>query len=70
MTREPDPLTVPQGIPLVEAAAHNPDGNVSEVLIVTGMSGAGRSKAAEVLEDLDWYVIDNLLLKCFYRWLT
>lgn len=60
MTREPDPLTVPQGIPLVEAAAHNPNGNVSEVLIVTGMSGAGRSKAAEVLEDLDWYVIDNL----------
>ncbi|RWZ51750.1 RNase adapter RapZ [Labedella phragmitis] len=31
-----------------------------QVLIVTGMSGAGRSTAANVLEDLDWYVVDNL----------
>jgi len=31
-----------------------------EVLIVTGMSGAGRSTVANSLEDLDWYVVDNL----------
>ena len=31
-----------------------------QVLIVTGMSGAGRSSAAKVLEDLGFYVIDNL----------
>ena len=31
-----------------------------EALIVTGMSGAGRSTAADALEDLDWYVVDNL----------
>ncbi len=31
-----------------------------EVLIVTGMSGAGRSTAARALEDLGWFVIDNL----------
>ena len=31
-----------------------------EVLIVSGMSGAGRSTAADALEDLDWYVVDNL----------
>ena len=31
-----------------------------EVLIVTGMSGAGRSTAARALEDLCWFVIDNL----------
>lgn len=30
------------------------------VLIVTGMSGAGRSSAAKILEDLDYTVIDNL----------
>ncbi|QHC58537.1 RNase adapter RapZ [Rathayibacter sp. VKM Ac-2760] len=30
------------------------------VLIVTGMSGAGRSTAANALEDLGWYVVDNL----------
>jgi UPF0042 nucleotide-binding protein len=31
-----------------------------EVLIVTGMSGAGRSTVGNALEDLDWYVVDNL----------
>ncbi|MGN7976074.1 RNase adapter RapZ [Microbacterium sp. 22195] len=31
-----------------------------EFLIVTGMSGAGRSTAANALEDLGWYVVDNL----------
>ncbi|MFB3049428.1 MAG: RNase adapter RapZ [Acidimicrobiia bacterium] len=30
------------------------------VVIVTGMSGAGRSAAAKVLEDLGYFVIDNL----------
>jgi RNase adapter protein RapZ len=31
-----------------------------EMLIVTGMSGAGRSTVANALEDLGWYVVDNL----------
>ena len=34
--------------------------NSPEVLIVTGMSGAGRSTTARALEDLGWFVIDNL----------
>ena len=33
---------------------------MSEFLVVTGMSGAGRSTAAASLEDLGWFVIDNL----------
>jgi len=33
---------------------------VSEFLVVTGMSGAGRSTAADSLEDLGWFVIDNM----------
>ncbi|AUG31199.1 RNase adapter RapZ [Microbacterium hominis] len=36
------------------------DQPAGEVLIVTGMSGAGRTTAANALEDLDWYVVDNL----------
>jgi RNase adapter protein RapZ len=32
----------------------------SDIVIITGMSGAGRSTAAKSLEDLDWFVIDNL----------
>src|SRR5262245_56223766 len=31
-----------------------------EVVIVTGMTGAGRSTAAKELEDLGFYVVDNL----------
>ena len=31
-----------------------------EIVIITGMSGAGRSTAAKALEDLDWFVADNL----------
>ena len=31
-----------------------------QVALVSGMSGAGRSTAARVLEDLGWYVVDNL----------
>ena len=34
--------------------------NAREVLILTGMSGAGRSTVAHALEDLGWYVVDNL----------
>jgi RNase adapter protein RapZ len=33
---------------------------MSAFLFVTGMSGAGRSTAAAALEDLGWFVIDNL----------
>jgi len=33
---------------------------VPELVLVTGMSSAGRSTAADVLEDLGWYVVDNL----------
>ncbi len=35
-------------------------GGRPSVVIVTGMSGAGRSTAAKALEDLGWFVIDNL----------
>ncbi len=30
------------------------------MLVVTGMSGAGRSTVGNALEDLGWYVVDNL----------
>jgi len=33
---------------------------VAEFLIITGMSGAGRSQAAATLEDLGWFVVDNM----------
>jgi UPF0042 nucleotide-binding protein len=33
---------------------------VADIVLITGLSGAGRSGAAGVLEDLGWYVVDNL----------
>jgi UPF0042 nucleotide-binding protein len=33
---------------------------VAEIVVITGMSGAGRSAVADVMEDLGWYVVDNL----------
>ena len=57
MTDEASPVTFPSGIPrptfdMADVSA--------EVMVLTGMSGAGRTKAAAVLADLGWYVVDNL----------
>lgn len=37
-----------------------PDGDPHDIMIVSGMSGAGRTTATNVLEDMGWYVVDNL----------
>jgi UPF0042 nucleotide-binding protein len=42
----------------VNERANNDSG--TDVVVVTGISGAGRGTAAKVLEDLGWYVTDNL----------
>ncbi|NLG22556.1 MAG: RNase adapter RapZ [Actinomycetales bacterium] len=43
------------------AAAEEQEGHGHrEFVLLTGMSGAGRSTAANVLEDRGWYVVDNL----------
>lgn len=60
MSGEPNPLTVPEGIASVDQAQARSSLRGREVIIITGMSGAGRSRAAAVLEDLNWYVVDNL----------
>lgn len=37
-----------------------PRGEPRQIVVITGMSGAGRTEAAKVLEDIGYYVIDNL----------
>jgi UPF0042 nucleotide-binding protein len=32
----------------------------TDIVVITGLSGAGRSTAAKSLEDLGWFVVDNL----------
>lgn len=56
----PGPITVPEGIPVRDESAAVVPTERPEILIITGMSGAGRSTAAAALEDLSWYVVDNL----------
>lgn len=51
--------------PNYKAAGASAVGNPSpadgfEVLLITGMSGAGRSCAANSIEDMGWYVVDNM----------
>ncbi|OKL52354.1 RNase adapter RapZ [Buchananella hordeovulneris] len=59
--RDPeDPQTVPEGIPQLDANAVLEPTPRPELLIITGMSGAGRSRTSMALQDLDWYVVDNL----------
>jgi UPF0042 nucleotide-binding protein len=43
-----------------EAAAPSAGPSARSVLVVTGMAGAGRSTVSNALEDLGWYVVDNL----------
>ena len=33
---------------------------MTDILVVTGLSGGGRSQAADDLEDMGWFVVDNL----------
>jgi UPF0042 nucleotide-binding protein len=55
-TASPGPDTGPPA----DSAGPVDDSGPTELVILTGMSGAGRSTAANVLEDLGWYVVDNL----------
>lgn len=57
MTDEVPAVTFPSGIPL---PVLDMTGVSAQVIVLTGMSGAGRTKAAAVLADLGWYVVDNL----------
>ena len=57
MTDEVPPDTFPSGIARPDFDASQ---GASEVVILTGMSGAGRTRAAAAMADHGWYVVDNL----------
>jgi UPF0042 nucleotide-binding protein len=40
---------------------------MTDVLLVTGMSGAGRSTVSSALDDLGWFIIDNLPVELIVR---
>ncbi len=45
---------------MTENAGERATPTAPDIVIITGMSGAGRSTAAKSLEDLGWFVVDNL----------
>ncbi len=45
---------------MTENAGERVPPGIPDIVIITGMSGAGRSTAAKSLEDLGWFVVDNL----------
>src|ERR1044072_468563 len=45
---------------IAEGGGRSAGGAALDVALVTGLSGAGRGTTAKVLEDLGWYVADNL----------
>ena len=45
-----------QGVHAQDALPEAPD-----VIVITGMSGAGRTEAMHTFEDLGYFVIDNLV---------
>jgi UPF0042 nucleotide-binding protein len=53
-------MTVPDPTHASLPTGSSPGAAVSEFVVITGLSGAGRSMAADHLEDLGWFVIDNL----------
>ena len=58
----PDPLEPMTGPLSTVPRARDKSGGqkMPDFLILTGISGAGRLSASRVLEDMDWYVVDNL----------
>lgn len=55
------PASVPNDAPEQGDGLPQPEpADQFEVLLITGMSGAGRSHAADCVEDMGWYVVDNL----------
>lgn len=60
----------PPAEPAAEPAAAEPPGAEPRTLLVTGMSGAGRSSALKALEDMGYEAVDNLPLGLFDKLLA
>lgn len=59
--------TFPSGLPRVRP---RDESHQVRAVVVTGMSGAGKTKAAAALQDAGWYVVDNLPPHMLHELLT
>ncbi len=59
MTSDPHPPGIPDHVPGADGLAV-PEVTAQEVVVVTGLSGGGKTAAAKLFEDLGYVVVDNL----------
>jgi UPF0042 nucleotide-binding protein len=64
------PLQPPSGEPAGDGRAPAPSALPGQVVIVTGLSGAGKSQASKLFEDLGYYCVDNLPPELLERFLA
>jgi UPF0042 nucleotide-binding protein len=60
VTIDPRPPDDPVEAPAPDEAAPAPDEMPQEVVVVTGLSGGGKTAAAKLFEDVGYVVVDNL----------
>ena len=63
-------MTADPGAPAAEPPCNEDDGSMREIILVTGISGSGKSVALHALEDAGFFCVDNLppeLLRDFLR---
>src|SRR5690606_7440636 len=66
--RWPTTTTMRAGQRATSAGLHHSHGQRMRLIVVSGLSGSGKSVALHMLEDLDWFCVDNIpaaLLKAF-----
>lgn len=49
-----------EGFVMSKEQGNNQDGSLADVIVISGMSGSGKSVVLNMLEDLRWYCADNL----------
>ncbi|MFP5347071.1 MAG: RNase adapter RapZ [Actinomycetes bacterium] len=58
--RQPHPEHQERAVTTAPPTERDEESRTPELLVITGMSGAGRTTTANALEDLGWFVVDNL----------
>ncbi|HVM29816.1 MAG TPA: RNase adapter RapZ [Candidatus Limnocylindrales bacterium] len=67
MADTPDPTPMPTPTPATEADDRAVDASRPHVVIISGLSGAGKTSVSKLLEDVGYTVVDNLPLELLGR---
>jgi RNase adapter protein RapZ len=70
MARAPGSATAQQTTRRTGASTRSPRRETGHVVVITGLSGAGKSQASKLFEDLGYYCVDNLPPELLDRFLA